>query len=79
MGEGVLSHADIQAWQYNMHRRLDAWEVQLLRRLSAMYLSAQQDGQYSDSVKPYIDTSEEVLAQKRQQASASIKSIFKKG
>jgi hypothetical protein len=45
LGDGVISHQEIAAWQSNLGIELHAWEVGLLRRLSQDYLTQSREAE----------------------------------
>jgi hypothetical protein len=43
MGNGPVTHEEIQAWQRNTGIELNAWEARMLRQMSVAYLNESQN------------------------------------
>lgn len=65
MGEGPISHAELQAWQNNTGIDLDAWESRTLKRLSVEYLIESRKAKELDCPAPWIDAPYVVAAPTR--------------
>lgn len=55
MGESVLSHSEIRAWQSNTGVNLQAWEARYMRKLSAEYLCESHAAKKRDCPAPWLD------------------------
>lgn len=53
MGEGPLTHSEIEAWQGNTGVELEPWEATFLRRLSIDYLSESHKAEKVDAPAPW--------------------------
>lgn len=55
MGEGPLTHGELQSWQLNTGIALQSWETRLLRRLSLDYLNESHKARARDCPAPWGD------------------------
>lgn len=55
MGEGPLTHGEIESWQRNTGIRLQSWEARLLKRLSIEYLNESSKARARDCPAPWGD------------------------
>lgn len=53
MGEGPLTHSEIEAWQRNSGVDLEPWEAQFMRRLSIEYLSQSHKSSVDNCQPPW--------------------------
>lgn len=53
MGDGALTHGEIESWQRNTGIELQAWEARVLRRLSLAYLAESSRAKASDCPAPW--------------------------
>lgn len=59
-GEGVLSHAELRAYQDNTGIELSEWQVSTLRQMSAAYLGESHKATKRDCPPPWQDGTEGV-------------------
>lgn len=55
MGEGPVTHSEIDAWQNNTGIQLNAWESRTLRRLSQDYAGQSHKSTARDCPAPWLD------------------------
>lgn len=55
MGNGPLTHSEIQAWQNNTGIELQPWEARFVKRLSNEYLNESQRAVARDCPAPWAD------------------------
>ncbi|MFA6204478.1 MAG: hypothetical protein WC710_14970 [Gallionella sp.] len=55
MGNGPVTHEEIQAWQRNTGIELNAWEARMLRQMSVAYLNESQNATAIDYPAPWDD------------------------
>jgi hypothetical protein len=55
MGEGPLTHSELQAYQANTGLELTCWEAETLRRLSMEYMNQSQLATKRDCLPPWTD------------------------
>jgi hypothetical protein len=55
MGNGPITHAELQAWQGNTGIELNAWEARLLKQLSVEYVNQQHLSSVPDCPAPWSD------------------------
>lgn len=80
MGERPIDEALLYYWQRNHRRPLDPWEVDTLKHMSQSYMQGNYDGQYPNSVKPYMNLSDEEKIEKRKAAEdAALAAFFNRG
>lgn len=53
MGEGPLTHSEIESWQRNSGVELEPWETSFLRKLSIEYLSQSQKSDATNCPAPW--------------------------
>lgn len=76
MGEGIISHQSIFAYQFNMGIRLEPWEVAEIRRLSGVYLSQQKKSLNPSEPVPYRSDAEIAREKRQEKATQDITRIF---
>jgi len=55
VGEGAVTHGEIESWQRNTGIPLDAWEARMLRALSVEYLNEAHKATARDCPAPWGD------------------------
>ena len=55
MGDGPLTHSELEAWMRNTGIPLNTWEVRTLKRLSIDYLAESQKATARGRAAPWID------------------------
>lgn len=55
MGEGPVTHGEIESWQRNTGIRLTTWEARILKRLSLEYLGESQQATERGRPAPWAD------------------------
>lgn len=56
VGEGAVTHGEIEAWQRNTGIMLNSWEARMLRALSVEYLNQARLSTARDCPPPWGDT-----------------------
>ena len=61
MGNGPITHGEIESWQRNTGITLDAWESRTLKRLSLEYLNESYKSEERDCPPPFqlVDMTQE--------------------
>lgn len=78
MGDTVLSHQELRAYQDNIGIRLQPWEIRLIRRLSGEYLRAKFVAEKASAPAPwYADVEEDELQIVAQSLKQTIRQLAK--
>ena len=77
MGEGPVTHSEIESWQRNTGIELNSWEAEMIRSLSLEYLGSSQKATARDcqapwKEAPYARPTANLVAERMRQATREL-------